>query len=218
MGVSLCKKEKDCLLSGSPLAGFGPPCFLLVGVLAPGRLRLARCCWLSFLVAVWSLLCPLLLLSLLFPSSVLCPLSPVRCLLLPLCLVLGGLLPLVWLLLCGLVRTLCPLCARTVVLVSVVRRTLPVLSVVLCLRMPCSPGCRLVLGRLSGSVLRLATRLTSGLLVLKGFDMRVLLFVLFAVLAVVLLGFALVGYWPLGFASALCSLCAFTVATVDEFH
>ena len=47
--------------------------------------------------------------------------------------------------------------------------------------------------------------------------MRVLLFVLFASLAFTLLGFALVGYWPLGFASALCSLCAFAVACVDEF-
>lgn len=46
--------------------------------------------------------------------------------------------------------------------------------------------------------------------------MRFFLFALFGSLAVVLLGFALVGYWPLGFLSALCSLVAATVAVVDD--
>ena len=180
VGGSLCvrKKKSGCCL-GSPLAGFGPPCsrwwvVLAVGRLAflPGRSCLARCLRLFFVCAVWGLLCLLLPLSRRCPSSVLCPLSPVLCRLLPLCLVLGGLLLLVWLLWCGLVRTLSLLCARMVALVCVVRRTLLRRLVVLCLRMLCSPGCRPVLGRLSGSVLRLATRLTSGLLVLKEFEMR----------------------------------------------
>ena len=46
--------------------------------------------------------------------------------------------------------------------------------------------------------------------------MRFFLFLMFGLFAVFFLGFALIGYWPLGFVAALCAICAFTVATVDE--
>jgi len=125
----------------------------------------------SSVCAVWGLLCPLLLLFPLCPFSVppllsllLLRLVPRCC---PLCLVLGGLL------LCRLWRCRClvwtrsPWSALTGVSVSVVLPMRLVRWVVRSRWTSCSPVCRLVLGRLFGSVLRSGTRLTRGLLVLK---------------------------------------------------
>jgi hypothetical protein len=128
--------------------------------------------------------------------------------------VLGGLLLLVWLLWFVLVKTLLLSLARTVVFVSVVRRTLPRRLVVLCLLMLCLPGCLPVLGRLSGFVLRLVTRQTSGLLALKGFDMwlSVLSFIACGAAALACVLAALVfGLWPLAFVSILFSGAAFCI-------
>ena len=62
--VSVCERKRCVLVWVRPLLVSVPP-FLLVGVLAFGRLRLARCCWPSFLVAVWGLLWLFVLLSVL---------------------------------------------------------------------------------------------------------------------------------------------------------
>ena len=63
--LSVRKKESGCCL-GSPPCWFRPPLALAAGVSAPGRLRLARCCWLFSVCAAWSLLCSLLSLFVLF--------------------------------------------------------------------------------------------------------------------------------------------------------
>jgi len=166
--LSLCVKESGCWFGFAPSCFGVPPfwwvAFLCVAVLPCGPALLLPC-------GFWSSLCPLLLLFPLCPSSVLPLLSPLllrlglRCWLL--CLVLGGLLPCrLWRFRC-LVWTRSPWSALTGVSVSVVLPLRLVRWVVRSRWTSCSPVCRLVLGRLFGSVLRSGTRLTRGLLVLS---------------------------------------------------
>ncbi len=147
-----------------PPRGFPcPPCFpCRVGAWrCPSRLSLSA----LFGGVPWSLL--FLLGSLPFPSLALWLLLLARLLLLLFLVVLSRLLCLLLRLPC-LVLTLCLWFALTVVFVSAVSRTLSVPWVVLSLGTLCLLVCLLVLvARLFALLLRLATLLTLGLLLLK---------------------------------------------------
>jgi hypothetical protein len=52
---------------------------------------------------------------------------------------------------------------------------------------------------------------------LFGVVMRILIGVFFFFFAFIFMGYAFVGYWPLGFVSALCSLCGSVALFNEEF-
>jgi len=209
--LSLCVKESGCWFGFAPSC-FGVPPFWWVAFLRVAVWPCGPAC--SFLCGFWSSLCPSLLSFPLCPFSVLPLLSllllrlVLRCWLL--CLVLGGLL------LCRLWRCRClvwtrsPWFARTVVSVSVVLRTPRVPWVGRSRWTLCSLVCRLVLGRLSASVLRSGTRLIPGSLVWKlfeGFLGWLLVGLSQSVLLVPLLGVSGVGVRYVLHRGCVCSCC-----------